>query len=195
MKRRAIKKVCVQAEFGFFLMICLFLLMDFGGMGGMCLAAVCLHEAGHLAVLFLLGEQIREIRFCFGGIRIEREENLSLRGEAVVHLSGPCANLCAALCLFESGNLPFSAVHCALGLFELCPLPSLDGGQALFCALQRRISLQSAQKICKKVSAVTLALAFLAGCILLFLRQNAGLLILWLLLLLQETEKGTKKRL
>ena len=107
MKRRAIKKVCVQAEFGFFLMICLFLLMDFGGMGGMCLAAVCLHEAGHLAVLFFLGEQIREIRFCFGGIRIERGENLSLRGEAAVHLSGPCANLCAALCLFESGIFPF----------------------------------------------------------------------------------------
>ena len=195
MKRRAIKKVCVRAEFGFFLMICLFLMMDFGGMGGMCLAAVCLHEAGHLAVLFCLGEKIREIQFCFGGIRIEREESLSLRGETAVHLSGPCANLCAAVWLFAGGNLPFSAVHCALGLFELCPLPSLDGGQALFCILQRYVSLQSSQRICKKTGSITLALAFLAGCTLLFLRQNAGLLLLWLLLILQQTEKGTKKRL
>ena len=71
-------------------------------------------------------------------------------------------NLLLALVLYRAGKFSFSAVNCALGLFELCPLPSLDGGQALFCLMQRYFCLRTAQKFCTVVQGVTVLVVLAA---------------------------------
>ena len=72
----------------------------------------------------------------------------------------------------------FSAVNCALGLFELCPLPMLDGGQALSALCQRLFTLERAGKICMAVSVCTLLLILAGGVLLAVLDQNFSLLVL-----------------
>ena len=96
----------------------------------------------------------------------------------MINLSGPMVNLLLALVLYRAEKFPFSAVNCVLGLFELCPLPSLDGGQALFCLMQRYFCLRTAQKFCTVVQGITLLAVLALGMLLLYRQKNATLLLL-----------------
>lgn len=168
----------VRAGFGFFLLLSLALLLDAGGLTLKCIGAALLHELGHLLAMAACGVTVRSICLCPLGVRIERTEPTSLQREAFINLSGPLVNLLLALIFYRAGNLSFSAVNCALGLFELCPLPSLDGGQALFCLMQRHFCLKTAQKFCALVQGVTLLVVLVFGAVLLYRKKNVTLLLL-----------------
>ena len=142
------------------------------------LTAAALHELGHLLAMAVCGVPITAVCLCPLGVRIERVESPSLRRELFINLSGPMVNLLMALVLYRAGKLSFSAVNCALGLFELCPLPSLDGGQALFCLMQRHFCLRTAQKFCAVVQGVTVLVVLALGVLLLYRQKNATLLLL-----------------
>ena len=124
------------------------------------------------------GVSVTAVCLCPLGVRIERAAAPSLHRELFVNLSGPMLNLLLALVLYCAGKFSFSAVNCALGLFELCPLPSLDGGQALFCLMQRHFCLRTAQKFCTVVQEVTLLVVLALGVLLLYRQKNATLLLL-----------------
>lgn len=168
----------VEPGFGFFFCLSLFLMLDGSGVGGMCLAAVVLHELGHLAALSLLGIGVKKIRLSPCGIEIRREGAPSLGAELAVNLSGPLTNLLLALVCARFGWMSFSAVNCALGLFELCPLPSLDGGQALMNLMQRYFPLSAAQAVCSRVQWVCFALMTGVGLVLLGRGANFTLILL-----------------
>lgn len=168
----------VEPGFGFFFCLSLFLALDGSGMGGRCLAAVVLHELGHLAVLKLLGIRVNQIRLKPCGIEIRRAAAPSLGAELVVNLAGPLTNLLLAAGSARLGWLSFSAVNCALGLFELCPLPLLDGGQALMNLMQRHFPLSTAERICARVQWVCFALMTIAGLVLLGHGANFTLILL-----------------
>ena len=125
------RAIRVQADFGFFLLLSLALLFDRSGLAVGCICAALLHELGHLLAMAVCGVSVTAVCLCPLGVRIEHAAAPSLHRELFVNLSGPMFNLLLALVLYRAGKFPFSAVNCALGLFELCPLPSLDGGQAL----------------------------------------------------------------
>ena len=162
MKHRCFPKI--EMSFWFFLGLSLFLLFDQGNLGSMCVAAVLLHELGHIAAMTLLGVKIQRIRLTPFGIDLERGEAGSIWSELMIHLSGPLTNLCLAALLAGMGKFHFSAVNCALGLFELCPLPTLDGGQAIFCLTQQLFSLEKAQRWSTILETTSFVLIFtLAG--------------------------------
>ena len=54
MRHRCFPKI--EMSFWFFLGLSLFLLFDQGNLGSMCVAAVLLHELGHIAAMTLLQE-------------------------------------------------------------------------------------------------------------------------------------------
>ncbi len=137
----------MKLSFSFFLCLSIFLLMDRSGIGAMCLMAALLHELGHFAALAAFHVKTLSVRFCPFGIRIEREETHSLLSELVINLAGPVTNIIMAGLFALMGKMPFSAVNCALGIFHLCPLPMLDGGQALACLLQKLFPLRTAERI------------------------------------------------
>ena len=157
MKRdeRSGKMPVVRANFGFFLLLSLALLFDRSGLAVGCICAALLHELGHLLAMAVCGVSVTAVCLCPLGVRIERAEPTSLNRELLINLSGPMVNLLLALVLYRAEKFPFSAVNCVLGLFELCPLPSLDGGQALFCLMQRYFCLRTAQKFCTVVQGIT----------------------------------------
>lgn len=168
----------MEAGFGFFLLLSIFLLLDKSGIGLLCIAAALLHELGHLVALGLL--RVRLLRVCLSpfGVRIEREESCSLRTELAINLAGPAVNLMLASGSYLMGSTAFSAVNLALGLFELCPLPSLDGGQAMFCLLQMVLPLQKAQRICNMVETAICVLLLGGGVWLLLWKRNLSLVLL-----------------
>ena len=97
MRHRCFPKI--EMSFWFFLGLSLFLLFDQGNLGSMCVAAVLLHELGHIAAMTLLGVKIQRIRLTPFGIDLERGEAGSIRSELMIHLSGPFTNLCLAVLL------------------------------------------------------------------------------------------------
>lgn len=180
------EKISVKASFGFFLLMSIFLLLNKEAPG--LIAAVVLHEISHLAALKMLKVKVRSIFLGFLGIRIEREESPSLSSELMINLAGPAANFVTALLSYPHSQ-KFSAINCAMGLFELCPLPSLDGGQALYDFLQQKTSLQKAQNICSKVEKGTLFAAIILGGGLFIKQKNPMLFLLALGLLLCSPQK------
>ena len=169
------RQIPVRADFGFFLLLSLFLVLNQDASG--VVWAVLLHELSHLLMMKLFRVRVKRISLEFWGIRIEREETSSLRREMLINLAGPAANFLAAF-FFFGGWKKFSALNFALGLFELCPLPSLDGGQALMDFLQQRTSLERANHICRRVECMAFLLTAAAGGILLVKEKNPMLLIL-----------------
>ena len=176
MRRRCFPKI--EMSFWFFLGLSLFLLFDQGNLGSMCVAAVLLHELGHIAAMTLLGVKIQRIRLTPFGIDLERGEADSIGSELMIHLSGPLTNLCLAALLAGMGKFYFSAVNCALGLFELCPLPTLDGSQAIFCLTQQLFSLEKAQRWSSILETTSFVLILTLAGILFFMKQNLTLLFL-----------------
>lgn len=128
----------IRLSFWFFLLASLLLMADQTGMSGLFLAAIAVHEGGHLLYLLLArlplgGASLSPLGFILSlapGCRPSTGQSLLL------NLSGCGANflIAAALAFFPGGGmrlLRLSAVNTALGLANLLPVPGLDGGQAL----------------------------------------------------------------
>lgn len=89
------------------------------------------HESGHALVLRIFGADIIQFRVGALGAVIETDlSRLSYRQEVVAVLAGPAANLLLVLLLPEGAELLIGA-NFVLGIFNLLPLPLLDGGRAV----------------------------------------------------------------
>ena len=160
----------VETGFGFFLSLSIFLLMDQTGIGVLCVSAALLHELGHLIAMALFRVKLVRVRLQTLEIGIERQEARSLMSELCIDLAGPAVNLLLAAVCYRWGSMGFSAI--------LCPLPMLDGGQALSALCQRLFTLERAGKICLAVSICTLLLILAGGVLLAVWDRNFSLLVL-----------------
>ena len=120
---------------GFLVLGALMLFLDREGAAPAVLAAWILHECGHLLLLYGVGGRIGRVELTLNGVRIEAEEGrgLSYGGELFSVLAGPGVNLALAVGCARLGErwYLFAGTNLALGLFNLLPLPGLDGGRTL----------------------------------------------------------------
>lgn len=151
-------------------------------LGLLCLLASAVHECGHF--LAMLAVDDRPARLCFGafGVRVERhpESAVGYGRQAFISLAGPGANLLCGAGLWLIGGISDGVwVHMILGSFHLLPILSLDGGEALYSLLCRRLSEQRAHGVVLAISvAVLLPLAVLGFWLLLDTGYNFSLLLL-----------------
>ena len=93
------------------------------------LAAVTIHEAGHLVMLRLLRVRVHKLRLGVTGAVIETDL-LPYRKEIAVALAGPTVNGIMLL-LFSSRAPLFALVNFCLLAYNLLPFYPMDGGRIL----------------------------------------------------------------
>lgn len=152
-----------------------------------CLIAVIMHEAGHLVAMKCFGCAPDKIRLTLFDIAIS-DKSSHLRSDMaslVISLAGPAVNLISAAVLYSfclasvyvfRCDIPpaaygvmtaFADSHLALGLFNLLPVDTLDGGQAIMILLMKKTDIRTALKITEIVSLVILIPSAVLGFIVL----------------------------
>lgn len=132
------------------------------------ICAVILHEFGHLLCALILKIKIKRFDLSLLGARITTCSQLSYVDEIVFALGGPLMGFLGFAFTFKialmnisepfcrSFLFPFSLLSLCLSVFNLIPLSSLDGGRILKCALCLIFSLDTAEKIAKVTTFLTL---------------------------------------
>ena len=140
------------------------LLARTGGAPLALLFAVLSHEAGHLCALALLGVPMRAVRVSLSGVRISSPlSSLSYGKESLVSAAGVAVNLLCAFIFWGCGMGTAAMPSLLLGLYNLLPLSTFDGGTLLFsllCACTP-LPLHTVSAVCRFVSFLTLALLYL----------------------------------
>lgn len=159
-----ISSVKVQIRFSFFAVTAAMLFCARHEIVIICLLSSLFHECGHLFFLALFGERPERIVFAQFGIRIDRQQSVSLdyKKEAVIALGGIAMNF--LLCVF------FTAVYficknelLLYGVFSniliaalnMMPIDMLDCGNFLRYMLLMRYDEQKTEKVLKRVSDIT----------------------------------------
>jgi len=122
----------IEVRGGFWLVLGLMvLLFPLRFLAGVVLAAA-VHELGHLAAIWLTGGRVRQIELHACGARIMTEPMEPGR-ELVCALAGP--GLGAVTILAWRAFPELAAAGLVQTVFNLLPLPFLDGGRAIRAAL------------------------------------------------------------
>lgn len=165
-----------------------------------CAAAIAIHELGHLAVMIHYGYFPKRIKISLFSIDIidSERQRRSVQKNLLIIFFGPFFNfICFLACylLYLRGIncvLPFAAANASVGLFNLLPVMSLDGGQIAYLLLTRRMTHESAEKA---VDALTFAFIFplaAMGFWLMLESKNVSLLFVSVYLVFSLLFKGNR---
>ena len=124
------------------------------------LAAACIHEAGHILALVLLGGRVRSVRLGAFGAVIEGE-GVSGAGAALCTLAGP---LCSFLTVLLARTFPLLAL-CGLlqAIYNLLPVYPADGGRILCCLSNLLLPGRITDTLTQAVQWGTVCLVLLLG--------------------------------
>lgn len=131
------RRIRVSVSPSVLIMLCLAALTDRTGIVVLTLLAALLHECGHLVAARLLGIRAEQMRIGFLGMRLDTGGCvLSYGAEWLLCAAGPLVSLlCAAVAAlfwqtFAAARI-FSCASLVLGLLNLLPIRSFDGGRML----------------------------------------------------------------
>lgn len=192
--------ISVNINFYFLAAVSVLLMLDRSGMAALCVVSSLLHEAGHLAALALMKASAKEIGFKIGAIQLQKgiQGKRSYKRDAIAAFSGPFFNMLAFGALYflyyYTGNSQIqmaAIINLVVGLFNLLPIASLDGGLIIYSALCLMSNQQTALTVLKALSVATLLPTAAAGFYFLIKSgYNATLLItcIYLTVLLLKNE-------
>lgn len=157
-----LKGSTVELHFLFLAVLTFFFLLDESGAAAIGLLAGLMHECGHIAAFVATGYAPRRLSFEMTGIRLEkRTYEMSCLKESIVLLAGSAVNFitCGVLALSAGGieqSGIFAGTHLVLGIINLLPVRSLDGGKLLLLWTGQLFPMAAAECIAKVVQAVFL---------------------------------------
>ncbi len=144
----------INVSFFFMAVLTLALIIDKTGFVLPVFSATALHEAGHLAAMFVLRCQPKKINLIPGSIQIVRGFGVKKEGELFILLSGPLSNLFFAAIAFilyyflrVSYLISFSAINLLIFAFNLLPVRGLDGGSILYLTVSKIVSASKCEVI------------------------------------------------
>ena len=152
--------------------------------------SAALHEIGHILAICLKKGNIKEIAFGIVNIDIASDSysfsDLENKDELFILLSGPLINLILASILkiiyFYSGYYMVNLIayqNFFLGIVNLLPISSLDGGRILYILLCRKLDFILSEKILNIISILFLIPVCILGFLVLIKsKYNFSLLIL-----------------
>lgn len=151
-----------------------------------CLLAVVIHEFGHLFAMKICGVFPKGIKISAFDVKIfeNSRHQTSFVKDIFITFAGAMFNIFAFIILFNI-NLVYAFVSLFIGLFNLLPAATLDGGQILYLIFTRRFSAEISARIVDAVTLITSIPLFFAGImILLNSHYNFSLLFISLYLVL-----------
>lgn len=117
------------------------------------LVAVLVHEIGHIAAIYVLGNKVGNIRLEPSGLKIEYMGILSKKDELCSALAGPLGGLVFFFAAKHFDALNLSAqISLIYSLFNLLPIFPLDGGRVLYINLANKYGHSYAEKITHGIS-------------------------------------------
>ena len=148
------------------------------------LFAILLHEGGHALAILLFGGRIYRLTPHFFGLTITTEALSHNTDRIAVFLAGPFFGILGYLLAapFESLS-PFAEISLGLSLFNLLPIETLDGGEALRILLCELFPPRIGKRIAGGISLFFLLPLWMSAVyLLLFMNGNPSLffLSLWL---------------
>lgn len=154
-----IKKIKIKACFPFFALTAFFLSGELWVNYLYALLFSLLHEAGHLAAMFIFRAFPDSITFGISGIKIcKRELVLTPFQECITSLCGPFINIVMMIVFsYDTASVPFM-INTGLAVFNLLPLKSLDGGRFVYNFTLSLSDSEKADRILFCAETVTLVL-------------------------------------
>ncbi len=159
-----------------------------------CFLSILVHEAGHLIAMFLCKCSPDSLEISVFNIKIvhNNRPNVKLTKDIFITLSGPLFNFLACL-IFLNININFAYVNLFIGLFNLLPSKSLDGGQLLYLILSRYFLPKRINLIIDILTIiVSLPIFFVGTMILILSKYNFSLLFIGVYLIISVFLKDDK---
>lgn len=156
----------ITVNFYFFGMLAAAAVFDHTGTMAAGLIAAAVHECGHLILMRLTGDAPRSISIKFLGIMIEGKNDVQNVWAA---LGGVIANLlaaavsCTALSAAPAAAAKFIGANLALGVMNMMPVQTLDGGAALLLMLIKRFPADKAERLSMMISIASIVPVVTAG--------------------------------
>lgn len=147
-----------------------------------------MHEIGHISAMKIFKLKIEKIKFGFVNIDLIPEgynKIIKDKINVIILLSGPFINILLFvafyICFFCSCERIYyflSFQNLFIGVLNLLPIDSLDGGKILKIILNRYFDFFLAEKVLKCISFLILIPLFLLGiCVLFYSRYNFSLIV------------------
>ena len=134
-----IKSFRLGVRFSFLAVLFFMLEISRSDWGLWCVLCCILHELGHFTAFALVGSRPKELWLEAGGMRIVPAAGLLAPGKEAFVLCGGCLiNFLSAGLLFWLSCPQAAGFHLFLGIFNLFPVKSLDGGRLLALFWSRR---------------------------------------------------------
>lgn len=159
----------IKIKFMFLAVVTIFLIVDNTSMSIIALLACIIHELGHLIMFAAVGSKPQELAFEMTGIRLTKPSNeLPYFKEILVQLAGSSLNFLVFLMLIKTTSTInqlsiFAVTHLVIGVFNLLPIKSFDGGKLLELMLIRFMSMRAANIICNTVDILCILLLLILG--------------------------------
>lgn len=167
----------------------------------LCLFSVVVHESGHIIVMCILGYPPCRIKLSPFEISItdSARHKRKFFENLLIIISGPFFNLICFILFYllylfcDDLFFPLAAANLSVGLFNLIPVMSLDGGQLLFLILCRRFSEKSAERAVNVITFIFIfPLAAIGFLLLLKSKYNFSLLFVCMYLVFSLVFKNNK---
>jgi len=129
------------------------------------LAAIFIHEMGHILFARIFGVRIRSFRWCTAGAILEFDfSHCGYLVETLIHLAGALCGVTSALIIHAIGGVSteFLGISVFLAVINLLPIRGFDGGAALYAVLEQFLFVDTAWKISSVVSIITTVILWLA---------------------------------
>lgn len=192
----------IKIDFLFIAIIAFIFVVDKTGFVFSALLLSIAHEIGHLIAFWMSKVKIEEVNFGFANIDICKagsEFFYDPKREVFVALSGPLMNFLIFFLLLsvyyfnrEIKYFYFAVQSLAIGVINILPIESLDGGRALGLILEQKLGFEKSWKLLKIISWMFLIpITFFGVYLLLKSKYNFSILILALYLVFEIFNSST----
>ena len=170
------------------------------------LGFIIIHELGHIAVGTMCGAKLSSFRLLPVGVNAAIEDlQCSKTQKILIYIAGPLVNIVIAICLYWvhvwdvpvlGGStfkiMPAVIINLWLAIFNLIPVPPLDGGRIAMELLSGRLGLFRANKLVNLISLFfSLVIISIGTVVLIRSRYNGSFILIgvYILFLLKKNKK------